>query len=136
MKVTRKVFSAAVAAFVFAGCISHAGAQEPIRIGAVLSTTGPIGYAGDPALKTLELYVDQVNAAGGVLGRKLQLITYDDASEAAKTSAFTRRLIESDKVESSLGEVVAVARSPSCPSSKKPKCLSSPWPAPKRSSCL
>lgn len=103
MKVTRKVFSAAVAAFVFAGCISHAGAQEPIRIGAVLSTTGPIGYAGDPALKTLELYVDQVNAAGGVLGRKLQLITYDDASEAAKTSAFTRRLIESDKVDILIG---------------------------------
>jgi len=97
------VFSAAVAAFVFAGCISHAGAQEPIRIGAVLSTTGPIGYAGDPALKTLELYVDQVNAAGGVLGRKLQLITYDDASEAAKTSAFTRRLIESDKVDILIG---------------------------------
>lgn len=100
---TRKVFSAAVAAFVFAGCISHAGAQEPIRIGSVLSTTGPIGYAGDPALKTLELYVDQVNAAGGVLGRKLQLITYDDASEAAKTSAFTRRLIESDKVDILIG---------------------------------
>ena len=55
-----------------------AAAQEPIRIGAFLSVTGPAAFLGDPEQKTLELYVEKLNAAGGVLGRKLQLVAYDD----------------------------------------------------------
>ena len=51
---------------------------EPIRIGAFLSVTGPAAFLGDPEQKTLELYVERINAAGGVLGRKLQLVAYDD----------------------------------------------------------
>ena len=59
-----------------------AWAQEPVRVGAFLSVTGPAAFLGDPELKTLELYVERINAAGGVLGRKLQLVSYDDAGDA------------------------------------------------------
>lgn len=100
MKTAKKMIFAVAMAF---GLATYATAQEPIRIGAVLSTTGAIGYAGEPARQALELYVDQANAAGGILGRKLQLLTYDDASEAAKTNAFAKRLIESDKVDVIIG---------------------------------
>lgn len=80
-----------------------AQAQEPIRIGATLSVTGPAAFLGDPELKTLELYVERLNAAGGVLGRKLQLIAYDDAGDADKARTFTKRLIEQDKVDAIVG---------------------------------
>ncbi len=73
--------------------------KEPIRIGAVLSTTGSAGYLGDPQLKTLQTYLAQINQDGGVLGRKLELVHYDDASEAGKANGFAKRLIDDDKVD-------------------------------------
>ncbi len=87
-------------------------AQEPIRIGAFLSVTGPAAFLGDPEQKTLELYVEKINAAGGVLGRKLQLYSYDSAGDAEKARAYVKRLIEQDKVDvlvggSTTGETMA-----------------------------
>jgi len=78
-------------------------AQEPIRIGSVLSLTGPAAFLGDPELKTLNLYVERLNAGGGVLGRKLELVHYDDASDASKANTFAKRLIEQDKVDFIIG---------------------------------
>ena len=87
-------------------------AQEPIRIGAFLAVTGPASFLGDPEQKTLELYVEKINAEGGVLGRKLQLVSYDSAGDAEKARTFAKRLIEQDKVDvivggSSTGETMA-----------------------------
>ena len=87
-------------------------AQEPIRIGAFLSVTGPASFLGDPEQKTLEMYVERINASGGVLGRKLQLFSYDSAGDAEKARTFAKRLIEQDKVDvivggSTTGETMA-----------------------------
>jgi branched-chain amino acid transport system substrate-binding protein len=102
----------AACAGIFTAC-SGALAQEPIRIGAFLSVTGGAAFLGDPEQKTLELYAERVNAAGGVLGRKLQLIVYDSAGDAEKARTFAKRLIEQDKVDvlvggSTTGETMAV----------------------------
>ncbi len=80
-----------------------AQAQEPIRIGAFLSVTGPAAFLGDPELKTLELYVVRLNASGGVLGRELQLVAYDDGGDAEKARTFAKRLLEQDKVDVIVG---------------------------------
>ena len=69
-----KLLATVAAALLAAGA---AIAQEPIKIGAFLSVTGGAAFLGDPEQKTLELYVEKLNAAGGVLGRKLQLVSYD-----------------------------------------------------------
>ncbi len=103
---------AAVAA-AFALITGAAVAQEPIKIGAFLAVTGPAASLGDPEQKTLELYVGKINAAGGVLGRKLQLVSYDSAGDAEKARTFAKRLIEQDKVDvivggTSTGETMAV----------------------------
>ncbi len=73
--------------------------SEPSRIGAVLSTPGPAAFLGDPEMKTLQTYVAQINQDGGVLGRKLDLVHYDDGSEAARANGFAKRLIDDDKVD-------------------------------------
>jgi len=78
-------------------------AADPIKIGSVLSVTGPAAFLGDPELKTMQLYVENINKAGGVLGRQLQLVHYDDGSDAAKANSFGKRLIEDDKVDIIVG---------------------------------
>ncbi len=98
----RSFIQAAAAALL----VLSAGAQAQgadIKIGAVLSVTGPAAFLGEPELKTLQLYVERINAAGGVLGRKLALVHYDDGSEAAKANNFAKRLLESDKVDLIIG---------------------------------
>ena len=97
----------AIAALALAGGwfsgTAQSQAQEPIRIGAFLSVTGPAAFLGDPELKTLELYVERLNAEGGVLGRKLQLVAYDDGGAAEKARTFAKRLLEQDKVDLIVG---------------------------------
>jgi branched-chain amino acid transport system substrate-binding protein len=106
---SRSLFAIAALA---AACAAQAQ-PGPIRIGAFLSVTGPAAFLGDPEQKTLELYVEKLNAAGGVLGRKLQLVSYDSAGDAEKARTFAKRLIEQDKVDvivggSTTGETMAV----------------------------
>jgi branched-chain amino acid transport system substrate-binding protein len=102
----RILFTAAALA-----CALPAAAQ-PIKVGAFLSVTGPAAFLGDPEQKTLELYVEKLNAAGGLLGRKLELVAYDSAGDAEKARGFVKRLIEQDKVDvlvggSTTGETMA-----------------------------
>jgi branched-chain amino acid transport system substrate-binding protein len=105
-----KLLAGLAALFIASGA---AFAQQPIKIGAFLAVTGGAAFLGDPEQKTLELYVEKLNAAGGVLGRKLQLVSYDSAGDAEKARTFAKRLIEQDKVDvlvggSTTGETMAV----------------------------
>jgi branched-chain amino acid transport system substrate-binding protein len=77
--------------------------NDPIRIGAVLSVTGPASFLGDPEDKTLRLYVNRINAAGGVNGRPIQLIVYDDGGDANRARTFATRLVEDDRVVAMVG---------------------------------
>lgn len=94
-------------------------AADPIKIGSVLSVTGPAAFLGDPELKTLQLYVDDLNKKGGVLGRPLQLVHYDDGSDANKANGFTKRLIEDDKVDVLVGGTTTGATMSSVPLAEK-----------------
>jgi branched-chain amino acid transport system substrate-binding protein len=78
-------------------------AADPIKIGSVLSVTGPAAFLGDPELKTLQMYVEDLNKKGGVLGRPLELVHYDDGSDAGKANGFGKRLIDDDKVDIIVG---------------------------------
>ncbi|MDD5249514.1 MAG: ABC transporter substrate-binding protein [Rhodocyclaceae bacterium] len=98
-----KLLQTLCAAVLGAGIATAAAAAEPIKVGAVLSVTGPAAFLGDPELKTLQLYVDKINKAGGVLGRPLQLVQYDDGSDAGKANSFGKRLIDDDKVDVLVG---------------------------------
>lgn len=80
-----------------------APAFADIKIGATLSETGPASFLGDPEAKTLKLLVDEINAAGGVNGEKIELIVYDDAGDPNKARTFATRLVEDDQVVAVIG---------------------------------
>jgi branched-chain amino acid transport system substrate-binding protein len=102
MTFCKRSFIAGLGALALAGLSFPAFAQD-IRIGAVLSVTGPASFLGDPEEKTLKMYVDGINAKGGIGGRKLQLITYDDGGDANKARTFATRLVEEDKIVAMVG---------------------------------
>jgi branched-chain amino acid transport system substrate-binding protein len=79
------------------------GAAEPIRIGSFLTVTGPASFLGDPELKTLQMYVEDINAKGGVKGRKIELIHYDTGGNAKDAVNFVKRLIKNDNVDLIIG---------------------------------
>ena len=78
-------------------------ASAQIKIGSVLSVSGPASFLGDPEKRTLEIYVDEINAKGGVNGQKLQLIVYDDGGSADNARTFASRLVEEDKIVAMVG---------------------------------
>ena len=78
-------------------------AQAPVRIGAFLAITGDGAFLGAPALATLELYTELVNAQGGVHGRPLELVYYDVGIDTRSAQSAVRRLIESDRVDLIIG---------------------------------
>ncbi|MDB5584359.1 MAG: Extracellular ligand-binding receptor, partial [Bradyrhizobium sp.] len=76
---------------------------QTVKVGSVLSVTGPASFLGEPEDKTLRMYVDKINAAGGVAGKKIELVVYDDGGDANKARTFATRLIEDDKVVAMVG---------------------------------
>lgn len=100
---TRRLTALALTFGAFFGLSSGPAAAQDIRIGAVLSVTGPASFLGDPAEKTLKMYVDQINAQGGINGRRVQLVVYDDGGDANRARTFATRLVEEDRVVAMVG---------------------------------
>ena len=103
MKLVTPSRAIAIGALALCAGVASAQGQEPIRIGAFLSVTGPAAFLGEPEQKTLEMYVERINASGGVSGRQIQLTVYDDGGDADKARTFTKRLLEQDKVDVLVG---------------------------------
>ena len=95
--------SALVAVAAFATGLTAGEAAAQIRIGSVLSITGPASFLGDPEDKTLRMYVDRINAEGGVNGEQLELIVYDSEGDANKARPLATRLIEDDEIVAMVG---------------------------------
>ncbi len=90
--------------------MSAGAAQAQIKIGSVLSVTGPASFLGDPEKKTLEMYVAEINAKGGIKGQQIRLTVYDDGGDPNQARTFGTRLIEEDKVDALLaGSTTATA---------------------------
>ena len=88
-------------------------AAAPIKIGALFAVTGPAAFLGEPERNTAKMVVDEINKAGGVKGRKLELVSYDTAGDATKAVQLATKLIKDDKVvaiigPSTTGETMAV----------------------------
>lgn len=101
MKTAGSIFCASVMAM---GVVSTpALSADTIKIGSFLAVTGGASFLGAPEKKTLEMYVEHINANGGVLGKQLELIVYDSGGNPKKAVPFAKRLINDDKVDIILG---------------------------------
>ncbi len=103
MQQSRRKLLAGAGALVAAAAIGVSGpaaAQgQPIKVGIGIAQTGPLGGGGKAALLGLQMWVDDVNAKGGLLGRKVELIAYDDQSNPATTPGIYTKLLDVDKVD-------------------------------------
>ena len=82
------------------GLTSNALAEQPpIRIGMSMPQTGGLAGGGKASLLGIEIWRDDVNAKGGLLGRKVELVVYDDKSSASETPAIYSKLLDVDKVD-------------------------------------
>ncbi len=91
---------AAVAAVgLLAFSAAAAKAQEPIKIGFSMSLTGPLAANGKMSLVAMKIWEDDVNAKGGLLGRPVKLIYYDDQSNPSTVPGIYTKLMDVDKVE-------------------------------------
>ena len=99
---TTHLFGLAVAIGVGLG-IPPAMAQAPIKIGASLSMTGTYAALGQNQQRGYQLCAKHVNEKGGVLGRKIEFVLYDDRSEPATGVRLYERLISQDKVDAIMG---------------------------------
>lgn len=97
----RKRFAGIAAALVIAGTAFTAPvrAAEPITIGFGMALTGGLAAIGKSALLAMKIWEEQTNAKGGLLGRPVKLIYYDDQSNPATVPALYTKLIDVDKVD-------------------------------------
>jgi branched-chain amino acid transport system substrate-binding protein len=107
-----RLFAIAAAALVFAGV---AAAQQPIKVGIGIAQTGTLGGGGKAALLAIQMWVEDVNAKGGLLGRKVELIAYDDQSNPALTPGIYTKLLDVDKVDLIIAPYGTVPTAPIMP---------------------
>ena len=84
-----------------------AAEPAPIKVGEFASLTGKEAAFGQSSHKGTMLAVEEINAAGGVLGRRIQLITEDNQSKAGESATIAKKLISRDKVVALIGEVAS-----------------------------
>lgn len=101
MRGRKLVWLSAVAALALA--FQPAMAAEEIKIGVMVPLTGPAAADGLSASNSVKLAAEKVNSAGGILGRKVVLVEYDDRADAKEGIALARKLVELDKVVAVVG---------------------------------
>ncbi|HTG09841.1 MAG TPA: ABC transporter substrate-binding protein, partial [Candidatus Eisenbacteria bacterium] len=99
----KRLAPVALAGVVFASLPLPVDAQTPIKIGASMSVTGTYAKPGTYQKQGYDVCIDELNAKGGILGRKVELVIYDDQSTPATAVRLYEKLITEDKVDAVMG---------------------------------
>ncbi|MBN2140498.1 MAG: ABC transporter substrate-binding protein [Desulfovibrionaceae bacterium] len=103
MKLKGLVLALAMA-FLVSACSTE---PESVKIGAVLSATGPASFLGEPEKNTMQMLQEEINAKGGVLGKKLEIVIYDDETDVNKCVLAAKKLLDKDGVVAVAGPSVS-----------------------------
>ena len=101
----------AAAAFALTASIAgpaNAQSGEPIKIGFSMALTGPLAANGKQALLGMQIWEEEINAKGGLLGRPVKIVYYDDQSQAAPVPGIYTKLLDIDKVDLIIGPYATV----------------------------
>jgi branched-chain amino acid transport system substrate-binding protein len=107
--VTPRRIACRIGAVILVGALAAASApasaqsSDPIRIGFSLALTGPLAPNGKQALLGAKIWEEEINAKGGLLGRKVELVNYDDQSNPANIPGIYTKLLDVDKVDLIMG---------------------------------
>src|SRR5881396_3455797 len=106
-----------LASFVLGLAFSAAALAQPapVKIGMSMPQTGSLGAGGKAALLALQMWVDDVNAKGGLLGRRIEFIVYDDQTNPALTPGIYTKLLDVDKVDLLIAPYATVPTAPIMP---------------------
>ena len=107
------LLAVAAAALLSNGAAAQSG--EPIKIGFGMALTGPLSPNGKQALLGMKIWEEETNAKGGLLGRPVKLIYYDDQSNPATVPGIYTKLIDVDKVELVVGPYASAQIAPAMP---------------------
>jgi branched-chain amino acid transport system substrate-binding protein len=109
------LFAVALTAAISAPAGAQAPAGEPVRIGFSMSLTGPLSPNGKSALLGMKIWEEEINAKGGLMGRPVKLVFYDDQSQAAPVPGIYTKLIDVDKVDLVIGPYATVPSAAAMP---------------------
>ena len=112
----------ATAVFLTGFAFTGAYAQETIKIGVTQPLTGAFAASGNYVAQGAKIAEEEINQAGGVLGKKIQLIIEDNKSNPTEAVSTVEKLITKDKVPVLIGAWSSTLTLRSCPSSKNTKC--------------
>ncbi len=120
LRLTRRLFARALlatSALVAARSmpIRSAVAAEPIKIGFGMAQSGPLAGNGKSALLAMKIWEEEINAKGGLLGRPVKLVYYDDQSKPATVPAIYTKLLDVDKVDLVVGGYATNMLAPAMP---------------------
>lgn len=105
------------------GASGAASAGTPLKVGSVLDETGPLNIYGKAMADATKLAIKDINDSGGVLGRKLELVSYDAQSDNAKYTQFATQLAQRDKVAVIQGGITSASREAIRPVTNRTKTL-------------
>src|SRR5450759_3818357 len=91
--------SSLAALLISAPLVANAADAPPIKIGFGMALSGPLAGGGKSALVALQMWAEDVNGRGGILGRPVQLIQYDDQSNPSTVPSIYTKLLDIDKVD-------------------------------------
>ncbi len=124
MKIWHAQFLAAIAAsLLFTGCNQHGAGGDTIKVGEFASLTGKDATFGISSHEGTLMAIEEINAAGGVLGKKLELLTEDTQCKAGESATVVNKLVSRDNVIAILGEVASsrsLEAAPICQQNKIP----------------
>ncbi len=113
-RLARRVACGAAAVALTAGAALAQGG-EPIKIGFSMSLTGPLAANGKMSLVAMKIWEEDVNAAGGLMGRPVKLIYYDDQSSPAQVPGIYTKLLDVDKVDFAVSAYASTQIAPAMP---------------------
>src|SRR6202022_3728271 len=107
------ILTAAVSAFITTEALAQS--KEPIKIGYSMALTGGLAPNGKSALLAQKIWEEDINAKGGLLGRPVKLVYYDDKSAPAEVPALYQKLLDLDKVDLLIGAYATAQLAPAMP---------------------
>ena len=106
-RITTGLLLAALGMSMLAGCAAGQGAvpaaSDTIKIGLNYELSGAVATYGQDSVKGVQMAVDEINAAGGIKGKKIQLVQYDTKSDPAQATTLATKLMTQDKVVTVIG---------------------------------